>query len=587
MQQDYLKYDTIYRKFPLSAIIFKDRENYPIVYLNAYAKQTLNPLLVIDNIKEKTEENYLAQVMRFKDHNQEASFFNMLRTLGSVDGYATEIVTPQDDMMPVRLTANRIEGEREDTYILYISDRTEGILSSLSPAEINNVLSSVFYISSHTDNIDEAINDILEYIGKYVDVSRAYIFEDISPLYTSNTYEWCADGIEPAIQNLQYLKKADYNYDVIVQSGMYITDDVRDLPQDDREILEAQNIKSLAILSLVYHEKPIGYIGFDDCNSYRVWRKDEIALLRNVSSIIVSLMVRREAESKVLRTIDILHKITDSLNYIIYVNDIQTNEILFTNKALREVCSPDGRALEGAQCWQVLQQGEDGVCSFCPLHKMIDEHGNVIMDAYTWEFQNTVTGKWYLVNDSIIEWIDGRMVHMETALEITNRKEYEERLERYASTDMMTGLLNRITGYQIIQNVLDDTAENAGEVMSLIFIDVDGLKDVNDTYGHDAGDDAILSVVDSLRRYVRKEDMICRWGGDEFLVMLQCGQQVAAQKMGAVEEDIFIKNSLNRTPYKLAVSYGITEFVAGSGSSIDDIVNAADKKMYDAKTNKK
>jgi diguanylate cyclase (GGDEF)-like protein len=368
---------------------------------------------------------------------------------------------------------------------------------------------------------------------------------------------------------------------------MYITDDVRDLPQDDRKILEAQNIKSLAILSLVYHENPIGYIGFDDCNHYRVWRKDEIALLRNVSSIIVSLMVRRESESKVLRTIDILHKITDSLNYIIYVSDLQTNELLFTNQALRRVCLPDGRALEGEKCWQALRRGEDGVCPFCPLRKMIDEHGNIIMDEYAWEFQNRVTGRWYLANDSIIEWIDGRMVHMETALEITNRKEYEERLERYASTDMMTGLLNRITGYQIIQSVLDDTAENAGEVMSLIFIDVDGLKNVNDTYGHDAGDDVILSLADSLRGQVRKEDMVCRWGGDEFLVMLQCGRQVATQKMHAVEEDIFIKNSLNRTPYKLAVSYGITEFVAGSGNSIDDIVSAADKKMYDAKTNKK
>jgi len=455
-------------------------------------------------------------------------------------------------------------------------------MSTLSSNEINNVLSSVFHISSNSDNIDEAINNVLSYIGKYVNASRVYIFEEISPLYTSNTYEWCTKGIEPAIQDLKYLKKEDYNYDVIINSGMYVTDDIRDLPGEDREILEAQNIKSLAILALTYQDRPIGYIGFDDCKNYRVWKKEEIALLRNISSIIVSLIARRDSESKVMRTLDILHKITDSLNYVIYVSDIETNELLFVNNELRKICAPNGEKLEGEVCWKVLQKDQDGICPFCPRRKMVDENGNIIMDDYTWEFRNLTNGKWYLVRDSIIEWIDGHMVHMETALEITNRKEYEEQLEKIASTDMMTGLNNRISGYRIITDILNDT-EHTGEPMSLIFVDVDSLKYVNDTYGHDAGDDVIMNVVDSLRSNVRKDDMLCRWGGDEFLVVLKCTRETAEKKMKNVEEDIKKRNAGCKKPYTISMSYGITEFTPGSGADIDDIVKAADKAMYENK----
>ena len=69
----------------------------------------------------------------------------------------------------------------------------------------------------------------------------------------------------------------------------------------------------------------------------------------------------------------------------------------------------------GKKCWQVLQAGQTGPCSFCPIRRMLDADGNVVMENYSWEFQNTVDKQWYYVRDSMIEWIDGRLVHMETA----------------------------------------------------------------------------------------------------------------------------------------------------------------------------
>jgi PAS domain S-box-containing protein len=115
--------------------------------------------------------------------------------------------------------------------------------------------------------------------------------------------------------------------------------------------------------------------------------------------------------------------VMDSLDAFVYVADPNSHEILFINEYGRKLFGD----ITGSICWQSLQSGQDGPCSFCTNKYLLDENGN-IGDVYTWEFQNTVNDRWYYIQDRAITWVDNRIVRLEIATDITERKKTEAKL---------------------------------------------------------------------------------------------------------------------------------------------------------------
>ncbi len=105
--------------------------------------------------------------------------------------------------------------------------------------------------------------------------------------------------------------------------------------------------------------------------------------------------------------------VLDSINALIYVADMQTHEILFMNKYGRG----DFGDVTGKICWDVLQSGQDGPCEFCTNEKLLDAEGNP-SEVHSWKFFNKKTGKCYHCFDRAIQWLDGRIVRLESAFEI-------------------------------------------------------------------------------------------------------------------------------------------------------------------------
>lgn len=392
-------------------------------------------------------------------------------------------------------------------------------------------------------------------------------------------------GEEPAIQDLQNLCKDDYNYDTIVNpSGMYIADDVRTLPENDCAVLEPQGIKSLAILPLYQQDKPIGYVGYDDCQNTRRWSREELTLLKGISSIVSSLIIRRNAETEIQRNQEALQTISDNIDSVIYVNDIETYEIKFVNRTLAGLVGMNPGQLIGRKCWQVLQKDMDGPCPFCPMPKLLNADGEPCGDPREWEHRNTVTGGWYWVKDSIIPWTDGKLTHFEVAIDITLRKQYEDQLHYYASTDAMTGVFSREWGDKLLQKE-HENAHMSGAPMSLCFLDLDGLKEINDVHGHEIGDEAIHNTCKAIKKRIRKDDMFCRWGGDEFIVLLKCKPDIAGTIMRKMQDDLLPGGCQNSSAPQLSFSYGVTDFTAAA--SVDDAVAVADALMYENKKAKR
>lgn len=129
--------------------------------------------------------------------------------------------------------------------------------------------------------------------------------------------------------------------------------------------------------------------------------------------------------------------IFDAAEIVLYVADMETYELLFMNRQAEGLW---GEKI-GKRCYDVLQAGQTGPCEFCTNAQLI-ENGR---DAHpvVWEFQNTVNKRWYLCIDKAIPWSDGRLVRMEVAIDVTDRKLHEQFREQYValiSHDLRTPL---------------------------------------------------------------------------------------------------------------------------------------------------
>lgn len=146
---------------------------------------------------------------------------------------------------------------------------------------------------------------------------------------------------------------------------------------------------------------------------------DAINDLRERLSADIALRKRQEIELRHLN--ERFGIVVDSLDAGVYVADMETYELLFINRYLRERWGN----IAGEICWKKLQPNQIGPCSFCSNKKLVNGDGNP-SGIYLWENQNPFNNRWYECRDQAIKWVDGRIVRLEVATDITDRKKIEE-----------------------------------------------------------------------------------------------------------------------------------------------------------------
>lgn len=158
------------------------------------------------------------------------------------------------------------------------------------------------------------------------------------------------------------------------------------------------------------------------------------------------------------------------------------------------------------------------------------------------------------------------------------------RLEELVQTDPLTAAFSRHAFYGFVKKQGEENSETSGCVG---FFDIDDLKEINDNYGHGAGDVAIRMVVKAIRDIIRAEDLIFRWGGDEFFVlMVSMDADMAAIRMIKLEADLTgVLIDGIPDPISIGVSWGFTDFA--DISDLEDSINKADAAMYSRKLERK
>lgn len=158
----------------------------------------------------------------------------------------------------------------------------------------------------------------------------------------------------------------------------------------------------------------------------------ELAILeRGVNNMAVALKSVQDAKEERRA---ILSTVLDSLDALVYVADIKTHELLFLNKYAQNTFGN----VTGQPCWQSLQVNQSSPCSFCTNPKLTKDDGTP-GEPVVWEFQNTRNQHWYMIQDSAIKWVDGRIVRLEIATDITEKKQNESRLRQMEREIMEIG----------------------------------------------------------------------------------------------------------------------------------------------------
>jgi diguanylate cyclase (GGDEF)-like protein/PAS domain S-box-containing protein len=200
------------------------------------------------------------------------------------------------------------------------------------------------------------------------------------------------------------------------------------------------------------------------------------------------------------------------------------------------------------------------------------KHAEVILKLTT----KTGKVKWFKLIGHVVIYKNKEHLLI-TLIDITVEKEREKRLFHLATTDKLTKLLNRHAGIKMFENLLHQ-AQRYGIPFSLLILDIDDFKKINDELGHLAGDIALRKVAKAIKKGTRKSDIAIRWGGEEFLLLLPH----TADPLPVGEKIRKLINVISIDEYgPLSVSVGATTY--REGDTIDSMVQRADSALYSAK----
>lgn len=177
---------------------------------------------------------------------------------------------------------------------------------------------------------------------------------------------------------------------------------------------------------------------------------------------------------------------------------------------------------------------------------------------------------------------DGKAL-FRTILHAIERHQLYRKLAGAALSDELTGLFNR-RGFLTLANQMFKSAQRLARGAFLLYVDLDGMKIVNDGLGHREGDRMLGDMATILRETFREADVVSRLGGDEFAVFgLQETHLEAVEPKERLKKNMDIFNSAGKRPYKLAASIGVSCLDLDCARCLDDMISCADARMYEEK----
>jgi diguanylate cyclase (GGDEF)-like protein/PAS domain S-box-containing protein len=323
---------------------------------------------------------------------------------------------------------------------------------------------------------------------------------------------------------------------------------------------------------------------------HALWMRAQLAgLIIVVVLYLQNALQRRQSELKLKhlnrqlsRSYEEWEKAFDTIPDLVFVVDSDFR-VQRANRAFAYATGVSKQEIIGKKCFELVH-GTSSPPDWCPHNLSLKDGEGHVTEIYEEKLKG-----YYQISVNPISVEDGKFTAtIHVARNITDRKMMEQKLREVAMTDALTGLLNR-RGFYMFAEQQCRLADRSGRVLPMLYIDLDGMKTINDKLGHLVGDQALIDTAVLLRKSFRESDIIARLGGDEFAVLLSdsSDQDADTKVLDHLHENIRKHNAESNRKYELIFSVGVAHYDPARPFTLEELINAADVDMYrDKKSHK-
>lgn len=464
-----------------------------------------------------------------------------------------------------------LKGEKIVYPALGVTTNIRGIYLSM-PLYFDEEIKYVFVIKLNMKNIENKLNKYKE---------KIYIVSPEGVIFSTNQkdalFKYIYAKTQNEIENIEKTKQ--YGNKKLVQYNYLFEQEYIEIEGKKHKIVKEKNL---------YGWK--SYILFDVSETIHLKDEDKAIILKNLTSrlfiffivfslyLLILYILKKQHTIKELFTIieetPVSVVITDISGKITYVNDKFTK---LTGYEKKEVIGQNPKILKSGyqdeifykNLWKDIKNGNEWHGELCNKKK----NGDIYWEKAIIIPVKDISGKIYR--------------YLAVKEDVTEKHNYMEKLKYYAEIDELTGIYNRRTGMHILQEMISENRTHK-QTLSICFADLDNLKYANDNYGHQFGDEMIKKFVETVKKNLRKKDIVCRVGGDEFIILLsECNIQKTEYIWARIIKEYKEINDDKNYPFLYSVSHGIVECNHNEYLELDEIIAIADKKMYEEKNSKK
>lgn len=311
-----------------------------------------------------------------------------------------------------------------------------------------------------------------------------------------------------------------------------------------------------------------------------VFRRNDDGSAQQVLGMIEDVTQRNQAEN-------LLERIIRTMPNLVFLIDYDNGQIVFTNGGVTRTPGFAGETTRevGSNIFEQIIHEDDlpKLLSAWDRLGQIGE-GEVVEEEFRIRAVDGAT-RWLMAHGTVFTRNpDGTPEQiLGVAEDVTERKIAEDVLHTMSLSDDLTGLYNR-RGFAVFSQQAIQLAQRYGRPVGLLFIDVDGLKKINDEHGHPTGDEALRDAAGVLKDTARRVDVVARLGGDEFGILVPEALPGGVKDLaGRIRRNVVRFNKGHERPYRLMLSIGVVASVEGDPCDLDQMMEQADRLMYEEK----
>ncbi len=465
-----------------------------------------------------------------------------------------------------------------------ITERKQAEMERAWQGQFRNLLLelSTAFINVSVEAVDPAIQRALGAIGGFVDAQHAAIYRyDFEAEVATCAFGWDAIGRAGCVAGDTIDLEAIAPWVSVHLRGeiVHVADVATLSPGGWRDRLQRDGIARVLALPLAGQEGCLGFVSFEFRPDRSAPGADEHRLLQLFSQMLVNVEERRASEQELRLAANVFSSAQEGILLIDTAGTILKANAAFTRMTGYGLYDLIGRP---ARAFLPKAGGEwgDSIASLSP--------SATESPYWTGELWNQrKTGEWFaaLVTVSTVPGIHGERQHYVALYsDITDQKRHAQQLEHIAHYDALTHLPNRLLLADRLRQAMA-TAQQQEQLLAVVYLDLDGFKEINDTYGHEWGDQVLMTVASRMGQSLRPEDTIGRLGGDEFVAVLvnlpdiTASMPLVTELLAAASQPL----ALERVTLQVSASIGVTAYPQGEPMEAEQLLRQADQAMYQAK----